>query len=128
MTSFDRDFSFTRVLLDTQAFNIANLESFECLSELDLFLTLSSDKTEGPVVRQITVFRGSSLHNSMKRVLFSAYPVDLATTSFQTYAHLDKVVIVTFDKDMKMLDKFNVDTTSPSLATVGNSIDPTKVG
>lgn len=128
LTSFDRDFSFTRVELSTQAYNIAKLESFECLSELDLYLTLSADGVEKPVQRQITVFRGSSLHNAMKRVLFSAYPVNEKTTSFQTYAHLDKVVILTFDENMKILDTLNVDTASPSLATIGSGIDLSKVG
>ena len=132
LTSYDREFSFTKQEINTQVFNVAKqLIAFECIPELNIFLILSRDKDDGEKPKyeyQITVFRGSSLQNAMKRVLFSAFPVNNETTSFQTFAHFDRVVIVTFDKDMKILDQLNVDTLSPSLATIGNGIDETMVG
>jgi hypothetical protein len=130
ITAYDRDFSFSSQSIDKSTFGIGEeIQNFECIPELNVFLSLSAYSVGKDVQKQITVFRGGAMADSMKRVLFSIFGVKKEVVAIESYAHFDKVVILPFTSDNKILEPLiNVDTLSPSLATNAQGIDVSKVG
>jgi hypothetical protein len=103
---------------------------FECLPELNIFLTMNKNPND-PSKLQITAFRGNKLGDAMRRVLFRTTQDGMINSNamkFRTYAHFERIVILTFDGSEQILDKIQISTASPGLVILTDSDFADQVG
>lgn len=134
ITAYNKYFTFSKQVIDQATYGIGkNVQHFECLPELNVFITLSTTSAFNglgqPSDKQITVYRGGAMLDSLRRILFSIGKVDQTVVALRSFAQFDRVVIVPLDMNGAITSGLlNIDTLSPNLATIADGVDINNVG
>ena len=119
LTSYDRGFSFNKSVIDRKVYDLSEFSDFACVPELNIFLSLNieTDPMAQEAMKELVIYRGGTAMQGMRRILHKISGLSPTITNFQSYVHLDKVVVMLLTKDNQMLETFSFDPKSPTIIT-----------
>jgi hypothetical protein len=100
LASYDRGFSFTKSVIDSTAYDLGELYDFSCVPELNVFVTLNTDKKSENEEKELVIYRGGATLNGMGRILFRKGSLKSSISKFVSYVHLKTVVVLLLDSNM----------------------------